>query len=131
MPRPSRPSVPSRLALLLFLCALCALTASSQFNKAPTVAESNPAMGFNDGNPRDDPNRYAHRQMLEKIFIQRQREMSDASDRILRLATDINAEVNHPSAQPNPDPGDSLRKAETIAKLAHAIRQHMASNDIH
>ncbi|HTJ29519.1 MAG TPA: hypothetical protein VL346_03425 [Acidobacteriaceae bacterium] len=88
-------------------------------------------MGYNDGNPRDDPNQYAHRQMLEKIFLLRQKEMADATDRILRLATDLNTEIHRPAPQPGVDPSDELRKAETIAKLAHAIRQKMASNDIH
>lgn len=121
--------IPLRLALLLFV--LCAITAFAQYNKAPTANETHPAESLNDGNPRDDPNSSAHHEMLEKLFLLRQKQMADASDRILRLATDLNTEINHPSPQSHIDPSDSLHKAETIAKLAHAIRQEMASNDIH
>jgi hypothetical protein len=123
-------AVPRFFALLLLL-PLCALTASPQFNKAPTVAESNPAISFNDGNRRDDPNSFAHHQMLEKIFLLRQKEMAENTDCILRLATDLNTEINHPTSQLHHEPADSLHKAETIAKLAHSIRQQMAGNDIH
>lgn len=122
-------SILCRAAILLMV--LCTASASSQYNKAPTVAESNPAMGFNDGNPRDDPNHYAHHQMLEKLFLLRQKEMMENSDRILRLATDLNAQINHPTPQSHLEPSDSIQKAETIAKLAKSIRQRMASNDVH
>ena len=123
--------LPVPRSILLALLALCAATAFSQFNKAPTDAESHPAESFSDGNLRDDPSRLAHHQMLEKIFLLRQKEMAENSDRILRLATDLNTEFNHPAPQSHYEPSDSLRKAETIAKLAHSIRQHMAANDIH
>ena len=124
-------SIPVLYSVAILLSVLCAVTASSQYNKAPTAAESNPAAGFNDGNPRDDPNRFAHRQMLEKLFLLRQKEMMENSDRILRLATDLNAEINHPAPQSRMEPSNSIQKAETIAKLAHSIRQKMASNDVH
>lgn len=124
-------SFPILRCIVLLLVVLCAVTAFSQFNKAPTDAESHPAESLNNGNPRDDPNSYVHHQMLQKLFLLRQKEMMENSDRILRLATDLNTEINHPSPQSHAEPSDSLRKAETIAKLAHSIRQQMASNDIH
>jgi hypothetical protein len=122
-------SILCRVALLLLF--LCSVTASPQFNKAPTVQEMNPADPYASANAREDPNSYFHRQMLEKLFLLRQKEMMENSDRILRLATDLNNEINHPVAQPHMEPSDSIHKVETIAKLAHSISQKMASNDIH
>jgi hypothetical protein len=63
---------------------------------------------------------------LRALNADRQKRMVADADKLLKLATELNAEVSRAnSASLTPD---QLRKVEEIEKLAHSVKQKMATS---
>jgi hypothetical protein len=67
--------------------------------------------------------RHALREANRRLILDRQKQMADDSAKLLRLATDLKAEVDS-SSQHTLSTG-AVRKADEIAKLAHNVKEKM------
>jgi hypothetical protein len=62
-------------------------------------------------------------QQAKLLRIQRQKQLSSDSDKLLKLATDLKQQIDN--ATPDTLPADSVKKAAEIEKLAHSLRQRL------
>ena len=81
-----------------------------------------------------DPNRILedsielqiNRKLLKQMNVQRQKEMTADTAKLLALANELKAELDKSSTDELPM--DVLRKAEQIEKLAHGVQEKMKSS---
>ena len=59
------------------------------------------------------------------LRVQRQKQLISDSAKLLKLATDLNQQIDNTSAETLP--ADSVKKAAEIEKLAHSLRQRLKS----
>jgi|HubBroStandDraft_5_1064220.scaffolds.fasta_scaffold37731_2 hypothetical protein len=84
-------------------------------------------------NPTADANRYLedsmkrqdNRKLLEKLNIQRQKEMASETEKLLALSNQLKADMDRRAG--NAPSMISVREAEQIEKLAHEVREKMGA----
>jgi len=69
------------------------------------------------------PAKRALREANRRINLDRQKQMTENSAKLLQLATDLRAEVS--TNNQRAISADAIRKAEQIAKLAHDVHEKM------
>jgi len=67
--------------------------------------------------------RHALREANKRLILDRQKQMTEDSAKLLRLATDLKAEVD--GSDHSTLSTGALRKADEIAKLAHNVQEKM------
>jgi len=73
--------------------------------------------------PLGKPAKQALREANRRINLDRQKQMTEDSAKLLQLATDLRAEVS--TNNQRAISADAIRKAEQIAKLAHDVHEKM------
>ncbi|HVJ07496.1 MAG TPA: hypothetical protein VM554_03880 [Acidisarcina sp.] len=67
-----------------------------------------------------------HEKQIKKLNATRQKRLEEDADKLLRLATELKAEVGKPGSAPLS--ADAAAKADQIAKLAKSVREKMKAN---
>jgi hypothetical protein len=67
----------------------------------------------------------AQERRMKALNTARQKSMVEDTNKLLKLTTELNEEVN--GAHPQPLNSDQLRKVAQIEKLAHSVREKMSS----
>jgi len=122
------------LRILLVAGALLAFPFSASISEVQTSIESpySPPLTptFSPQSPFPDPfhgmdqlSRQQFQRQLKELNIQRQKQLSSDSEKLLALATELKTEVGQ-ARESDPTP-EQLRKAEQIEKLAHSVRDKM------
>jgi hypothetical protein len=73
--------------------------------------------------PLGKPAKQALREANRRINLDRQKQMTEDSAKLLQLATDLRAEVSTDNQRAMS--AETIRKAEQIAKLAHNVHEKM------
>jgi hypothetical protein len=76
--------------------------------------------------PDDAPPTPQQKAMEKKANIERQKQIKNDTDKLLRLATDLKEYVD--KSTENTLSLDVIRKAEEIEKLAHSVKEKMKGN---
>jgi hypothetical protein len=117
-----------KAASMLTLAALAGFTQPglhSQVVRIPAIEVSASSGPYSAGTDAfNEPGfKQARGQITKRLILQRQKQINEDGAKLLKLATDLKAQVDTGGKETSPD--SAIRKADEIARLARNVREEM------